>query len=170
MKKLLLSIMIFGFLAANLQAQQAKDIKIRSAKADKYADVKEQPNKYGVNPTVTELPTVVVPNDVNIVTPIPIGTSGNGFGFFVDGRTASVWADNRLNTISFTHRQELPTSGHLGYDISTDGGTTWETNITMYDASAAGASPARYPQGGFINPAGNTDPANAIQTLCCPYT
>lgn len=168
MKKLLLSFMILGFLGASLYAQQPNDLKIRSAKADKYADVNEQSNKSGTNPAVIELPDVVIPNDVNVVSPITIGTSANGFGFFVDSRTSSVWADNRLNTISFTHRQELPSSGHLGYDISTDGGATWETNITMYDAAAAGASPARYPQGGFVNPVGNTDPANAIQTYVAP--
>ncbi len=69
--------------------------------------------------------------------------------------------------MTFTHRQELPTSGHLGYDISTDGGLTWENNITMYDPETGGSN-ARYPQGGIINPEGNTDPANAVQTYVAP--
>lgn len=164
MKKVLLSLAIFGLFGLGLQAQSKQDLKIKSAKADDFAGLTEQSKNINSTPTTVALPEVTAPDDVNIVTQIPIGTSANAYGFFVDGRTASVWVDNRLNTVSFTHRQELPSSGHLGYDVSTDGGETWETNITMYDAAATGASPARYPLGGFINPEGNTDPANAVQT------
>jgi hypothetical protein len=168
MKKVLLSFLVFGFLATGLQAQQSPDLKIRSAKADKFAGLDEQSVRTNATPSVIEMPEVAIPNDVNIVTQIAIGRAANAYGFFVDGRTASVWVDNRLNTVSFTHRQEIPSGNNLGYDISTDGGLNWENNINMYDATATGASPARYPMGGFINPEGNTDPANAVQTFVAP--
>ncbi|MBZ0242245.1 MAG: hypothetical protein K8F24_03435, partial [Bacteroidales bacterium] len=167
MKKLLLSIMIVGLFGLGAQAQSKADLKIKPAKAEKHHGLEETSTKSNNVPVAIELPQVTIPNDVNIVTQIPIGTSGNAYGFFVDSRSASVWADNSLNTITFTHRQELPTSGHLGYDISTDGGLNWENNITTYDPEIGGSN-ARYPQGGIINPEGNTDPANAVQTYVAP--
>ncbi len=167
MKKLLLSFLVVGLFGLGAQAQSKADLKIKPAKADKFAAVEETSTKSNNVPAALELPQVTIPNDVNIVTQTAIGTSANAYGFFADSRSSSVWVNNTLNTVTFTHRQELPGSGFLGYDISTDGGLTWENNITMYDADAGG-SPARYPQGGIINPEGNTDPANAVQTFVAP--
>ncbi len=166
MKKVLLSLAVFGLFGLGLQAQSKQDLKIKPAKAAMLVGIEETTKTSNV-PVATELPQVTIPNDVNIVTQIPIGTSANAYGFYVDSRTASIWVDNNLNTVIFTHRQELPTSGHLAYDISTDGGLTWENNITTYDPEIGGSN-ARYPQGGIINPEGNTDPANAVHTYVAP--
>ena len=163
MKKLLLSFLVVGLFGLGAQAQSKENLKIQSAKAEKHLGLEETSTKSNNVPVAVELPEVVIPNDVNIVTQIPIGTSANAYGFYVDSRTASVWVDNSLNTVTFTHRQAVPSGNHLGYDISTNGGLTWENNITTYDP-AIGGSNARYPQGGIINPEGNTDPVNAIHT------
>lgn len=167
MKKLLLSFLVVGLFGLGAQAQNKEDLKTMPAKAKMYVGLEETSTKSNNVPVAVELPQVTIPNDVNIVTQIPIGTSANGYGFFVDARSSSVWVDNSLNTITFTHRQELPTGNHLGYDISTNGGLTWTNNITMYDP-VLGGSNARYPQGGILNPLGNTDPANAVQTYVAP--
>ncbi len=159
--------MVVGLFSFGAQAQSKADLKIRPAKAAKLVGLEETSTKTNLVPGAIEMPQVTIPNDVNIVTQIPIGTSANAYGFYVDSRTASVWVDNSLNTVTFTHRQELPTSGHLAYDISTDGGLNWTNNITTYDPEIGGSN-ARYPQGGIINPEGNTDPANAVYTYMAP--
>ncbi len=91
-----------------------------------------------------------------------MGTSGNAFGFL--GVRQYIWADDAINGISFVHRLNNPPngpgSGYLGYDYSVDGGATWTNNVQVYDAPNATFN-ARYPQGAFYNPAGNTDPSNA---------
>ncbi len=91
-----------------------------------------------------------------------LGTSGNGFGFL--GVRQYLWADPAINAISFVHRMNVPPngpgSGFLAYDYSIDGGATWNNNTQVYNAPSASFN-ARYPQGAFYNPAGNTDPTNA---------
>ncbi len=39
--------------------------------------------KTNVVPSAVEMPQVTIPNDVNIVTQIPIGTSANAYGFLL---------------------------------------------------------------------------------------
>jgi len=107
MKKVLLSLAVFGLFGLGLQAQSKQDLKIKPAKAAMLVGIEETTKTSNV-PVATELPQVTIPNDVNIVTQIPIGTSANAYGFYVDSRTASIWVDNNLNTVIFTHRQELP--------------------------------------------------------------
>ena len=137
-----------------------------NAKAVNSATIKEPVSSNTANQEVVlpSVPDVKSPADVNIVFPVAIGTSGNAFGFFVDGRTASVWTNNSLNTVALTHRLATPSSSYIGYDLSKDGGLTWELNQVNYDPTIAGFSPARYPQGGLINLPGNTNPDNAMHT------
>jgi hypothetical protein len=108
----------------------------------------------------------ILAGDRNIVTIITIGTSGNAYGLYNGGRTA-LWADNNLNAVTFTHRSRQPSSGHLSYDLSIDGGWTWTNNIQIYDPGLGGAN-ARYPQGLIYNPIGNTNPANAFMSYFAP--
>ena len=102
------------------------------------------------------------------VNAIPIGQSGNAWGFSYM-RTTFLWANNDINSISFIHRMENPPgTGFLAYDISTDGGTTWSLNNQVYDPTLGDAYNARYPQGVIYNPEGNTDPDNAYFSYLAP--
>ncbi len=100
-----------------------------------------------------------------------IGSAGNAYGFYSNPRTY-IWADPTINSIVFTHRMlggtELQGNSRIAYDVSTDGGTTWTTDVQVYTPLGEGTpypqAAGRYPQGGIINPEGNTDPANAFYT------
>ncbi|MBI9034809.1 MAG: T9SS type A sorting domain-containing protein [Bacteroidales bacterium] len=107
---------------------------------------------------------------------IPIGISGNAYSVYGSGRTY-VWADPNLNSVVFSHRMvSAPASSYgtsrTSYDVSTDGGADWATNVQVYDPVGPGTTypdaAGRYPQGGIINPEGNTDPANAFYTYYVP--
>lgn len=102
------------------------------------------------------------PADVNIVNIIDIGTAANVYDFAANLR--SLWVDTDLNTISFYHRMggALDPDGNpadLGYDISTDGGITWDTMIrNFYFGDLVGSNPHH----GIYNPEGNDNPDNAF--------
>lgn len=103
-----------------------------------------------------------------IVNPVPIGQSGNAWGFAYM-RTTYLWAENDINSVSFIHRMmPTPGTGFLAYDISTDGGTTWSNNNQAYDPTLYEANNARYPQGAIYNPDGNTDPNEAYFSYFAP--
>jgi hypothetical protein len=65
---------------------------------------------------------------------------------------------------------EVEGNSRVAYDFSTDGGATWTTGLQVY--TPTGPDPGtgypmdagRYPQGGILNPDGNTDPNNAYYT------
>jgi len=92
-----------------------------------------------------------------------LSNSANGFGFL--GSRQTIWANDDINTVTFVHRMEIPPngpgSGYLAIDHSTDRGTTWTINTETYSAAGGTLFGGRYPEGGFYNPAGNTDPNNA---------
>jgi hypothetical protein len=162
-KVLLLAVSVLAVLAVTAQTY--------SIKADVKPDIEPvrniEENLINRTPVVsneyfTEKPTGQTKAG-GIVTIIEIGESANAYGLYNGGRSA-VWADDDLNSITFSHRMTAnPGSGYVGYDISTDGGWTWTNNIQVYDPTAGGAN-ARYPQGVIYNPLGNTDPANAYFT------
>src|ERR1051326_274674 len=64
-----------------------------------------------------------------------IGRSGNAFGNYSRVSRSIIYYDPNINTITVSHRARLnPGTGFLQYDISTNGGTTWTTNIgPVYD-------------------------------------
>lgn len=90
-----------------------------------------------------------------------IGKSANAFGSYSRGSRSLVYADPNLNTIIFTHRATAsPGSGYIQYDISTNGGSTWNRNVgPVYSPTG---NPGRYPQGVIYNPPSNTNPASAF--------
>lgn len=100
----------------------------------------------------------------------PMGGSGNAYGFYSNPRTY-LWATPEINSVAFVHRMlaDPDTYGNsrIGYDVSFDAGQNWSTNIQVYDplgpdpGTGYPLAAARYPQGGIMNPMGNTDPANA---------
>ncbi len=109
---------------------------------------------------------------------VQIGSSGNAYGFYANPRTY-LWADNNLNSVVFTHRMvaDPPTSygnSRIAYDVSWDGGAdgTWTNSIQVYEPLGPGSqypdAAGRYPQGGIINPPGNTDPNMAEYTYFIP--
>ncbi len=107
-----------------------------------------------------------------------LSTGPNGYSTV--GVRTYVWAEPNINTITFTHRNDNTqypgtTSGHLRYDVSTDGGANWNLDqgpiwepaqIPSVDGTRNG--PARYPQGGIYNPIGNTNPDSAYLAYFAP--
>ncbi len=172
MKKLLLVVLILGF-GISVFAQQTYKFKI-DTKAKKALDM---PAK-GIEP-VQNLPVtkskieqqVVEPTgdrNTNIVTVIDIGTSANPWSYAIP-QLSALWADPMLNTVSHFHRMGGALdlggySGDLGYDISIDGGISWENQIECYVAEDNGGGEyfidaARYPNHALYNPTDNLDDA-----------
>jgi hypothetical protein len=115
--------------------------------------------------------------NTDFVTIVNIGTSANAYGYANAGRSM-VNVNNDLNTITNFHRMGGALdpggySGDLGFDVSTDGGMTWESQREVYVAvnNAGGTyytGAARYPNHGLYNPMGNTDPNESYVTYFCP--
>lgn len=108
------------------------------------------------------------------ITIIDIGQSANAYGFYGGNRTY-IWADNAVNAVSFVHRMSAGDiyGGHrVAYDVSLDGGVSWDNNIRIYEPTGPGGTypeaAGRYPQGGIFNPAGNLQPGNAFFTYFIP--
>ncbi len=109
----------------------------------------------------------VVAKGPNAVSIIDIGQSGNSFGFTGGGRTY-LWADDNVDAISFVHRMDVGGTyglNRVAYDVSLDGGASWNTNVQCYEPLGPGSSyplaAGRYPQGGIVNPSGNTVPGQS---------
>ncbi len=120
----------------------------------------------------------VVANGDRSVTIMDIGSSSNVYSVMFQPRTY-LFADNNVKSVVFTHRMlnEDGTFGNsrIAYDVSTEAGVagSWTNNIHVYDplGENPGSFPlsaGRYPQGGIINPQGNTDPANCTYTYFIP--
>jgi hypothetical protein len=161
MKKLLLIGMMFCIVAVYAQHDR-NGFKAMSKKAPK--ENISIPDNYTPLEKNKKAP-LLKPNDPNkemmAVSTIPIGQSGNAFGFAFM-RSTYLWADNNIKSISFMHRMiNPPGTGYLAMDLSKDGGINWDNNIQAYNSELPDAYNARYPQGGLFNPPGNTDPDNA---------
>ncbi|MBP6977688.1 MAG: T9SS type A sorting domain-containing protein [Bacteroidales bacterium] len=111
---------------------------------------------------------------------VPMGQSGNAFGFYNAPRT-SLWVDPRINSVTLTHRAitepDTYSTARIAYDVSWNGGNSgsWTNNLVVYEplgpAPTGQAYPlasGRYPQGAIFNPPGNTDPDNAYYTYFIP--
>lgn len=100
------------------------------------------------------------------VTTVPIGTSGNLYTI-LSGEVNRVTVNNALNTVVFIHRSDptvYPASnvGQFRYDVSYDGGTTWELNYGVLNPKGNQQTQAgRYPNVAIYNPVGNTDSDSA---------
>jgi hypothetical protein len=113
-------------------------------------------------------PAINEETNIKAVNAVAIGQSGNAFGFAFT-RTTYLWADNNLKTIAFMHRMTLPPgTGYLAYDLSKNGGQSWQSNIQTYDPTLEGAYDGRYPQGAIYNPPGNTNPDEAYYHYFAP--
>lgn len=101
-----------------------------------------------------------------------LGSSSNVFTHILT-EANPVAVDNDLNTILYVHRNNAGVfgghSGHLRYDISTNGGASWTSNQgTLNPLSVNGTNAARYPSVAIYNPAGNTVPNNAYLGYYAP--
>ncbi len=108
---------------------------------------------------------------------IDIGTSANAFSYGIEGGQRSLLcAKDAFGIVSNFHRMGGAldpggNSGDMGYDVSTDWGTTWSCQNECYQAIAQGwmlVEMARYPQHGIYNPAGNTNPDEAYLVYFAP--
>ena len=102
-------------------------------------------------------------------------SSWNAFTLLVSS-SHCLTADQALNAVMFTHRisQDWPAdanvaSGYGEYSWSTNYGTTWDSSY-FADQTSLGNKRFRYPSGAIINPAGNTNVANALNVATGPYT
>jgi len=108
---------------------------------------------------------------------IPMGQSGNAFGFSGNPRTY-LYADPNLNSIVFTHRMtggdSVQGNSRIAYDLSTDGGQTWSDNIQVYTPPGPGVGTtypqdaARFPQGVIKNSYDNSNPDSAQYLMLAP--
>ncbi len=99
---------------------------------------------------------------------IPLGSSFNVFSVIIEGQNAVTY-NPEVNSVVFCHRQNVGAAGGSGiisFDVSTDGGMTWDTTnkqvtpaLVADDGTVINGN--RYPNGAIYNPPGNTDPANA---------
>jgi hypothetical protein len=112
------------------------------------------------------------PGTVNI---IPLGTSGNAFGYgYAGGQRSLVWADDCLNTLINIHTMGPDPSipgieGYLAVDYGVNRGqqaSEWQINRQIYapeipSGTGGFTDAAIFPQGGIYNPYGNLDPDSA---------
>jgi hypothetical protein len=104
---------------------------------------------------------------------ILIGNGPNAYGP-LSGPWNNVSANEDLNAISFIHRSDAGvngdnSSGSLRYDISTDGGATFNSNIgPIWNPAGTMPAPARYPQAVIYNPTGNTTVSGAYLVFQAP--
>lgn len=151
MKKLyLFCIGMFAFSAMNAQ-------EVSNAHVFKTPDIVDlqrvdgpqaQPRKVKADQTKSETTTIA------------LGSAGNVYSAILNGNN-QVSYNSDINSIVFIHR-ENGTTGNLRYDLSTDGGTTWDVDMgpltPEFDAGNAPiAGGNRYPNMVLWNPDGNTD-------------
>jgi type IX secretion system substrate protein len=177
MKRNLLLFAALGILFSGF-AQNQKFRKMDCSLPDKTV-FEPAPNKaQAIMDTRKAGPAIMQTENDRALTFVEIGEAGNAYGFYGNNRTY-LWADNHTNSVVFTHRMSAdpPTSygtSRVAYDISTGKGEagTWVNNIQVYDPTGPGSTypmdAGRYPQGGILNPYGNTNPDNAYYTYFIP--
>ncbi len=99
----------------------------------------------------------------------PLSSASNIFTLIRNGNNP-VAVDKKLNTVLFIHRNNVTVfggnSGNLRYDLSTNGGGTWTTNIGP--VNPVSSQIGRYPNAAIYNPANNTTPSSAYITFFAP--
>ncbi|MBN4051888.1 T9SS type A sorting domain-containing protein, partial [Cytophagaceae bacterium AH-315-L13] len=103
----------------------------------------------------------------------PVGTSTNLYST-ITNQANVIASNNDLNTIVFVHRNNTNlfggNSGQYRYDISTDGGVSWATEIGEINSTADGVTiNGRYPQAAIHNPTANSIPDSAYLVYTSTY-
>jgi len=101
-----------------------------------------------------------------------VGSASNMYSIGL-GESSAIAVNNDLNTVLFIHRNNDGLfgghSGQLRYDISTNDGVSWTSNLGILNPlSVNGTNAARYPNVAIHNPVGNTIPNNAYLTYLAP--
>ncbi len=90
---------------------------------------------------------------------VSLGSASNVFSI-ASSEQNQVFASDELNAVGFVHRSNTSlfggSSGNLRYDLSTDGGLTFCSDVGPLNPTLN--VPARYPNAAFCNPAGNSNP------------
>ncbi len=177
MKKLL-PVFIFLLIASVMTAQSDYVRKVQmkvSEKADARVEaLKAMPADIPAADPTWQTPTNTNGNEEEVSyregTPyaIELGSSYNIYSV-VSGSPNSLSYDPALNSLVFIHRQnagEAGGSGVMSFDVSTDGGATWDASnkqvtpaLVNADGMAIGGN--RYPSAAIYNPPGNEDINNA---------
>jgi len=179
--KTIVLIMLASIMAFSVYPQKKPNLKsnVKSSSTIRIDQSVSEPTK--TKPITTAIITPPVRDngsrETQIVTVISIGTSANAYSYgYGGGQKSILYANNDLNTITHLHRMGGVLdpggySGDLGYDISTNGGSTWINMIECYTSTITGdpnLDAARYPNHGIYNPVGNTDPDDAYVTFFAP--
>ena len=112
------------------------------------------------------------PRGVQSVSPVQMGRSSNAYTVLGEYQNQVV-ANDSLNLVGFVHRQDVTVfgggaaaNGKLRYDLSTDGGASFTTDIGVLNNTYT--YPARYPNMGLYNMSGTTNPLNARMAYMGP--
>jgi hypothetical protein len=101
--------------------------------------------------------------NVTIVSILNIGTDTNAYSY--ENNLSYLCSDPDLNTVSNFHHlvdtNEQRNFGKIGYDISKNGGISWENMITVYQNQMNQGYVIKDYNAGIFNPTGYTDPDNA---------
>jgi hypothetical protein len=165
MKKILLFALVFSFGLFSMAQKEIKSYQANFNQKIGIEPVKETPL---VNAFTVDQPTQNTDRDTDIVTIISIGTSANAYSYGYGGGQKQIVAYHPdLNVLTNFHRMggaldATGYSGDLGYDISFDGGITWENMIECYVATenAGGeyfSDAARYPNHGLWDSDGTVE-------------
>ncbi|MFC2111368.1 T9SS type A sorting domain-containing protein [Bacteroidota bacterium] len=167
MKKTLL----FCFALAITISTSAQHFTVKNPDQVVKAPIKITKEPIGAKKTIkkTVNPRMQTAKGSKAVNVISIGNAANAYGFYNGGRSATSVNDS-INVITFTHRSTTsPGSGYLRYDISKDGGLTWDVNLgPIYNPDAVTHFDARYPNGMIYNPPGNSVAGNAYLAYFAP--
>lgn len=108
----------------------------------------------------------------SVVTATGIGSSGNAFTCAY-GTKAYLWADPFLGIIIFSHRGGPivgdPTTRYVRFDMSSDGGITWNNNLGPIFSDVTNNEKVCYPQCALYNPIGNTNTDSAYLAYYAPF-
>lgn len=172
MKKLILTSSLVLLTAVSIFAQNRTMVNEAQLKAIGYEDVFDQMNNAESHTSAPHAKTIIpannyiapAPSGVQAVSPLELGRASNAFTI-LNQAPNQIYADDDLNMVAFIHRHDVTIYGGGGtengkyrYDFSTDGGTTFTTDIgpmqTIY------TNYGRFPNISLYNPTGNTNPFN----------
>ncbi len=170
MKKTLLFASVFAVVAVNAQHPDM----LKPVKADR-GNIQEFIDPGFTFPTnKPEIPNNNVGNQISAVTSIPIGQSANIYTILLNGQNQVAY-NHDLDAVAFIHRNYQANgtnSGTLNFDVSTDGGNTWNLDRgplnPTYTGNPSGGKAARYPSLAIYNPVANTNPINAFVVANAP--
>jgi hypothetical protein len=112
-------------------------------------------------------------NITKTLTATPLGSSANVYTLFKSNANV-IAANQTLNTVSFIHRNNPNllggNSSQYMYDISKNGGSTWQLNLGPFNPSTDNSTIlGRYPQIAIFNPTSNTISDNGYNVYLGSY-